>query len=128
MLKLIVIIHSTQLSLHHYAVTELRQQLPSGDNCHKFQVQTIRIIIFSIVENSADKVHQRLRNKISHLTYGNIKEKTKEKKYIKITNWNKANSDFETHINAIKHHVAEEDSTIFVISQSNVKKEDDLDA
>ena len=112
---------------HKVSHNELKMHLPRYDNQHKFQFHTIKIIILSLIENSADKVNQRLKNKIIHALNGNKKDPSKEAKYIKITNWNKGNSDFQTHLNAIKYNIEEEKSLIYIISESNVKKEDNLE-
>ena len=126
-MKLFVLIHTLQLLLSDYTVNELKGQLPNHDNHSKFQFQAIKITIFSLIENSVDKVNQRLKNKLIHALNGNINVNLKEPKFIKVTNWNKGNSDFQTFINAITYHIEEENSTIYIISESNVKKDENLE-
>ena len=78
MLKLFVFLYVIQLIFSDYTVGQLREQLPKNDNYYKFQFQEIRIIIFSLTENSFEKVKQRLKNKINHAMNGNIHVKPKE--------------------------------------------------
>ena len=84
------------------------------------------IICLSIIENCHDKVKQRLKNKIAHALNGNRNFKPKDKKFIKVMTWNKDRSDVCTHKDVIKMHLQDEAPTICVLTESNVKPNDDL--
>ena len=124
--KFITMLLIVEIVAKDFLIEEIQDKMPKDANS-KINFQIYKFIVISLTENSSAKVKQRLKNKMAHIKYGNRKEQ-KVKKYIKILLWNKGNSDIDTHENAIKMHVKEEDPTVFIMSESNVKMTDNLDA
>ena len=123
-IKTLVLIYSFQLVARENLHNEFKDKIPER-TVDRVKFHLREFVIFSLIENSAEKVTQRPKNKTNHMKYGN-KSNKKPQKYIKILTWNKANSDILTHIDVIKHHIQEENPTVAVLQESNVKPEDDL--
>ena len=80
-------------------------------------------MILKSIENSSEKVKQKMVNKIMHSTYGN-REKEKKYNHYKLMNINKGSSDFKTYQNELKAAIEEKKSDIITITESNLADTD----
>ena len=76
------------------------------------------------IENNASKAKQQKLNKTVHSLNGNNNTRTKPRKHIKVIQFNKSNSAFETKKELIKMNIEEHKADVAVISEANIKREE----
>ena len=97
-------------------------------------IESNSILIFSISKDmsknnkyeSYELVKAKCKNKFAHIYNGNRSSKNKNKN-MKMVLINKGSSNISTFIELVKHTIKNENPTLCVITEANVKKSDDLE-